>query len=57
MNRFYHKFSILQIFGAILFMYFSVHLIYGYFYCIYSEYANCPGYFVDANSNEYEEEE
>jgi hypothetical protein len=56
MNRFYNRFSILQVVGALALIYFGAHLLFGYFYCEYSDYVNCPGYLVD-NKEDYEEED
>jgi len=36
-------------------MYFGIHVIYGYFYCEYSDYVNCPGYLTDG-TEEYKDE-
>jgi hypothetical protein len=56
MNKFYNRFSILQVFIAVSFIYFGAHLVFGYLYCEYSDYVNCPGYLVE-NKEDYEEDE
>jgi hypothetical protein len=33
-----------KVFVIAFILYFGGHVVYGYFYCEYSEYANCPGY-------------
>ena len=56
MNRFYNRFSILHLFAVVAVIYFGAHLVFGYLYCEYSDYVNCPGYLVD-NKEDYEEED
>ena len=44
MNRSRSKLTPFKVFVITFILYFGVHVVYGYFYCEYSEYANCPGY-------------
>ena len=48
------RFSILQIFGVLALVYFGTHVVIGYLYCEYSDYANCPGY-TAVNTEDHEE--
>jgi hypothetical protein len=43
MSRFRRKLTPFNVFAIAFILYFSGHMIYGYFYCQYSEFANCPG--------------
>ena len=37
-----------DLYSAVMFAtYFGAHVVYGYYYCEYSEYANCPGYLIN----------
>jgi len=43
MSNFYHRWTPFKVFIIAFILYFGAHMIFGYFYCQYSEYANCPG--------------
>ena len=44
MSRSRRRLTPFKVFVITFILYFGVHVVYGYFYCEYSEYANCPGY-------------
>lgn len=47
MRRRRRQIDIIDILGILFLLYFGSHLVYGYYYCEYSEYANCPGYLIN----------
>jgi hypothetical protein len=36
--------TVLQMFGLAFFLYFGIHMIVGFRYCINTDYATCPGH-------------
>lgn len=44
MSRSRRKLTPFKVFVIAFILFFGGHVAYGYFYCVYSEYANCPGY-------------
>ena len=52
MSRWRNKITAFQLFAIVFVIYFGVHVINGYFYCVRSEYANCPGYQDEEDESE-----
>ena len=57
MPRFRNKITFFQAFGIVAVLFFGSHMVYGYFYCVYSEYANCPNYMDTITAGEEEEDD